>query len=270
MAELTGRDHPADRHHDLPPALHAGRDRRARGPSPRQGLPADAPARRRTTGREEQGAVFVEAGAWLRAQWFPRAGETDWLAERATARCRRCAAASASATSRRSARSTSRAPTRRRSSTASTPTRSDAAGRQGALRPDAARGRLRHRRRHHRAARRRAIILMTTTTANAAQGDAAHRILPPVAVAGARRAARLGHRAVGAVRRRRPARRATLLRRIVDPERHLQRRLPLHGGGRASPWSAACRRGCSASPSRASSPTRSAVPAAMATRWRAR
>ena len=26
-----------------------------------------------------QGAVFVEAGAWMRAQWFPRAGETDWL-----------------------------------------------------------------------------------------------------------------------------------------------------------------------------------------------
>ncbi len=28
----------------------------------------------------EQGAVFVEAGAWLRAQYFPRAGEADWLA----------------------------------------------------------------------------------------------------------------------------------------------------------------------------------------------
>jgi methylglutamate dehydrogenase subunit C len=28
---------------------------------------------------EEQGAVFVEAGAWLRAQYFPRAGERDWL-----------------------------------------------------------------------------------------------------------------------------------------------------------------------------------------------
>ncbi len=27
---------------------------------------------------EEQGAVFVEAGNWLRAQWFPRAGETHW------------------------------------------------------------------------------------------------------------------------------------------------------------------------------------------------
>ncbi len=26
----------------------------------------------------EQGAVFVEAGAWLRAQWYPREGETKW------------------------------------------------------------------------------------------------------------------------------------------------------------------------------------------------
>jgi methylglutamate dehydrogenase subunit C len=27
----------------------------------------------------EQTAIFVETGAWLRAQYFPRAGETDWL-----------------------------------------------------------------------------------------------------------------------------------------------------------------------------------------------
>ncbi len=26
----------------------------------------------------DQGAVFVETGAWLRAQWFPQAGETHW------------------------------------------------------------------------------------------------------------------------------------------------------------------------------------------------
>ena len=26
----------------------------------------------------EQGAVFVETGNWLRAQWYPRPGETDW------------------------------------------------------------------------------------------------------------------------------------------------------------------------------------------------
>ena len=28
---------------------------------------------------KEQGAVFVESGQWLRAQWFPRPGEKDWL-----------------------------------------------------------------------------------------------------------------------------------------------------------------------------------------------
>ncbi|MBR9863583.1 MAG: sarcosine oxidase subunit alpha family protein [Rhodobacteraceae bacterium] len=28
---------------------------------------------------EEQGAVFVEAGNWMRAQYFPRAGEENWL-----------------------------------------------------------------------------------------------------------------------------------------------------------------------------------------------
>jgi heterotetrameric sarcosine oxidase alpha subunit len=28
---------------------------------------------------KEQGAVFIETGAWLRAQYYPRAGETDWL-----------------------------------------------------------------------------------------------------------------------------------------------------------------------------------------------
>jgi methylglutamate dehydrogenase subunit C len=27
----------------------------------------------------EQGAVFVATGEWLRAQWYPRRGETDWL-----------------------------------------------------------------------------------------------------------------------------------------------------------------------------------------------
>jgi sarcosine oxidase subunit alpha len=28
---------------------------------------------------EEQGAVFVETGLWMRSSWFPREGE-DWLA----------------------------------------------------------------------------------------------------------------------------------------------------------------------------------------------
>lgn len=28
---------------------------------------------------QERGAIFVETGLWLRAQWFPRVGENDWL-----------------------------------------------------------------------------------------------------------------------------------------------------------------------------------------------
>jgi methylglutamate dehydrogenase subunit C len=28
---------------------------------------------------QEQGAVFMEAGAWMRAAWFPKAGESDWV-----------------------------------------------------------------------------------------------------------------------------------------------------------------------------------------------
>lgn len=28
---------------------------------------------------QRQGAVFIEAGAWMRAQYYPRPGETDWL-----------------------------------------------------------------------------------------------------------------------------------------------------------------------------------------------
>ena len=49
------------------------------------------------------------------------------------------------------------------------------------------------------------------------QGDAASRVLPSGAVAGARRADRLGHRAVGAVRGRRARARATCWRVLVDP-----------------------------------------------------
>ena len=115
------QDHRADRHHHLPPALHAGRDRRAGGHASRQGFPADAAAAVARLGAE-QGAVFVETGAWLRAQWYPRPGETDWLAQRQPRGARRCARASACAMSPRSARSTCRARTRPSSSTASTPT----------------------------------------------------------------------------------------------------------------------------------------------------
>ena len=71
---------------------------------------------------EEQGAVFVETGPWLRALYYPKRGEDDWQ-RRGQPRGGECPrAASASATSRPSARSTCRARTPAPSSTASMPT----------------------------------------------------------------------------------------------------------------------------------------------------
>jgi heterotetrameric sarcosine oxidase alpha subunit len=78
MAELTGRTIPqvgttVFRPPYTPVAIgalaghHRGKDFRPTRLSPAHGW------------AEEQGAVFVEAGQWLRAQYFPRAGERDWL-----------------------------------------------------------------------------------------------------------------------------------------------------------------------------------------------
>ena len=78
MAALTGRSPgtisaPIARPPSVPVAigayagLHRGRDFRPT---------------RRTAGHawaQEEGAVFTETGQWLRAQWFARAGEKDWL-----------------------------------------------------------------------------------------------------------------------------------------------------------------------------------------------
>ena len=74
----------------------------------------------------------------------------------------------------------------------------DAAGRQGALRADAARGRLRARRRHHGAAGR-GPLFHDHHHRQRGQGDAASRVLPAVSLARARRADGLGHRAMGAI-----------------------------------------------------------------------
>ena len=183
--------------------------------SPRQGFPPDAPARpSHALGGASRAPCSSRPAPWLRAQYYPAAGRdaTGWRPS--TARSRRCAAASASATSRRSARSTSRAPTPATFlDRVYINTLLDARRRQGALRPDAARGRLRA----WTTARPRGSaedhFFMTTTTANAGQGDAASRILPSGAVAGARRADGLGHRAMGAVLDRRPA----LARRAAQP-----------------------------------------------------
>ena len=214
---------------------------------------------------EEQGAVFVETGPWLRAHYYPEA-RRGAARRRSTARWRPCASASASATSRRSARSTCRAADagifldRVYANTFSTlPVGKARYGlmlrEDGFVLDDGTTARLAE---DH--------YFMTTTTANAVKRHAASRILPPVPVAGARRADGLGHRAMGAVRRRRPAR----ARRAADGRRsdarHLQRGLPLSRRRRGDACAAARRRGSSASPSPASSPTRSRCRRATAMR----
>ena len=121
-----------------------------------------------------------------------------------------------------------------------------------------------HGRRHHLAPRR-AALHHDHDHGQCRQGDAASRILPPGAVAGARCAAGLGDRAMGAIfgRRSALARRAapsSSTRRSTSPTR------PSPAWPRASsPSAAACRRGCSASPSPANWPTRSPCRRATAT-----
>jgi sarcosine oxidase subunit alpha len=77
MAELTGKSIPETGttiyrppYTPVPIAAYAGRS-----------AGADFRPKRLTPSHHwatEQGAVFVEVGMWLRAQWFPRPGETHW------------------------------------------------------------------------------------------------------------------------------------------------------------------------------------------------
>ncbi len=78
LAELTGRTIPQTgatraRPPHAPVAIGAfAGEHRGKAFRPTRLTPAHEWAK-------QQGAVFIEAGAWLRAQWFPRSGETDWL-----------------------------------------------------------------------------------------------------------------------------------------------------------------------------------------------
>ena len=94
LAHHGGADRPldpGDRHHHAS-ARPIRRSRSARSPATIAArISARPAARRRTPGREQQGAVFVETGPWLRAQYFPRAGETRLARRPSAARCARCA-----------------------------------------------------------------------------------------------------------------------------------------------------------------------------------
>ncbi|MGB3148475.1 MAG: 2Fe-2S iron-sulfur cluster-binding protein, partial [Paracoccaceae bacterium] len=77
MAELTGKSIPETGttiyrppYSPVPIAAYAGRSA-AKDFRPTRLTPSHHWAK-------EQGAVFVEVGMWLRAQWFPRPGETHW------------------------------------------------------------------------------------------------------------------------------------------------------------------------------------------------
>ena len=106
----------------------------------------------------EHGAVMVETGAWLRAQYYPRPGETDWLetVKREVSTVRSAVGVCDVSTLGK---------IDIQGGDAGAFPRSHlhqhvliVAGRQGALRFDAARGRLRHGRRHHVAARHRPLF----------------------------------------------------------------------------------------------------------------
>ena len=224
---------PADRHHHLPAAVRAGRDRRHRRASSRQGVPPDAPAALAPVGagagRGVRGDRLLAARAVVsRGRRERLAGERQPRgADRALGRRRvrciharqdRCAGAGRCRVPR----------------TASTPTPGPTSpvGRaryglmlreDGFVLDDGTTTRLADAplHRHHHDGERR-------------QGAAAHGVLPPVAVAGARRGDVLGHRAMGAVLRC-----GALLARRAAPggrsaARHLERRVPLHGGAARS------------------------------------
>ena len=111
MAGAQRAFYPRDRHHGFSPSFYTGQHRRlGRQRHGKHFRPIRRPPSHRFA--QEQGAAFVEAGLWLRAQWFPRAGEKDWLESVDCVGAQECCSIiSVSAMSRRSARSTSKGPT---------------------------------------------------------------------------------------------------------------------------------------------------------------
>jgi len=166
---------------------------------------------RPTTGPTGQGASFVEAGQWLRAQWFARPGETDWLqsvvreviAARTTVGICDCLDAGQDRIERSRRRRLSRSHLCQYLF--------DACGRQGSLRRDAARGRLCDGRRHHGAACARQLSAVNHH-GERRESDGAPGILSPGAVARTRRSDGVGYRAMGAIRGLRTASRSLLQR----------------------------------------------------------
>ena len=217
--------HRGDRHHHVPAALHAGRDRRVRGPPSRPSTSARRGCTPSHAWANEQGAVFVETGPWLRAQYFPRAGERDWL-ETVDREVRTVRAAVGFCDVSTLGKIEVHGPDagafldRLYINTFSTlPVGRARYGvmlrEDGFVLDDGTTSRLGDDR-----------FFMTTTTANAGARVPAHAVLPPGAVAGARRAVRLGDRPVGAVLGRGAARPRYARAARRSAVRYRQRRLP--------------------------------------------
>ena len=205
MAELHGRSHPADGTTTFrPPYTPVAIGALAR-PPPRQGLPPDPPARRARLGRG--------AGRVLRrepATGCARNGSRGPARPTGSQSCQ--PRGEGGPQRRRHLRcldaGQDRHPGRGRRRLPGPPLHQhvlDAGRRPGALRPDAARGRVRASTTARHRASATTHYLMTTTTANAGKVMQHIEYCHAVAVAGPRRADRLGNRAMGAVRRRRAA-----------------------------------------------------------------
>ena len=153
----------------------------------------------------EQGASFVESGPWLRAQWFPRAGETDWLqsVSREVLAVRNGVGVCDVSTLGKIELVGPDAGALLDFVYANTMSTLPVGPR--ALRHHAARGRLRARRRHRGAAGAGSLRGDDHHRQCAARAGA-HGVRASGAVAGAARRLRLRHRPLGAVRDRRAAR----------------------------------------------------------------
>ena len=79
LAELSGRTIPQVGTTTFRPPYMPVALRRDGRPSSRQGFPPDAAHALASTGPRSRARCSSRPGAWLRAQYYPRAGEKDWL-----------------------------------------------------------------------------------------------------------------------------------------------------------------------------------------------
>ena len=166
---------------------------------------------------QEQGAVFVETGLWLRAQYFPQPADTDWLdavirevnaVRSGVGVCDVSTLGKIDIQGADAAEFLNRVYINGWTNLAVGKARYGLMLREdGFVMDDGTTARLAD-----------THFVMTTTTANAGAGDAASRILSSGAVALARCPDGVGHRAMGAILRSPDRASRDVLRGVVDPE----------------------------------------------------